>query len=104
MVQRYEFTISYKTVGPKEHAEGRFVTYEDYQKLEAELEALRQQLAAPEDDGWIEWGGGECSLSKWCRVDVILRSGEDISGGVAAFWDWSHRAMPSDIIAYRVLK
>ena len=46
MVTRVEFTISHDLIGPKPCKNGRYVSYEDYQKLEAENARLRQQRDA----------------------------------------------------------
>ncbi len=46
MVTRVEFTISTDSIGPKQSLNGRYVAYEDYQKLEAENAILRQQRDA----------------------------------------------------------
>lgn len=68
---------------------------------------------APKDGGWIEWGGGECPVSKGTMVEVKYRHGNSaicpalidtrsISKATAAFW--RNDGMCADIIAYRVVK
>lgn len=103
MVYRFALTASGVMVNDRG---GPFVKYEDYQKLEAELASLGQQVTAPEDDGWIDWGGGECPVSDDARVEVKFK-GYDIGYVEIACWlDWGYNeSMPGeDIIAYRIVK
>ena len=84
---------------------GNYVSYEDYQKLEAELEQLRQQVKASSDDGWIEWGGGECPVPANALVEVRYKSGGEGPASRAAAYDWSHNMEDCyPIGAYRVVK
>lgn len=100
MVKRYTWAGVHGLI---ESEKGNWVDYEDYQNLEAELEALRQQVAAGADDGWIEWVGGECPVEDNKRVEVKFRDG--FIGQDVAFWlGWSHGGDDNDIIAYRVVK
>lgn len=48
---------------------------------------------------WIDWAGGECPLDEGVAGQVRFRSGyqEDATYG----WDWSHRSVLGDIVAYR---
>lgn len=73
--------------------------------------AAEPEPAAPDYDGWIEWGGGECPVPVGMLVDVIHRSGEghlSQPAGVAAApphgyaEDWSHDGALGDIVRYRV--
>ena len=92
---------------------GDYVRYEDYQKLEAELEQLRQQVKAPADDGWIEWGGGECPVETGTLVDVRYRDGQELyalpanevhPGARDAQQDfWENHDFKNDIVAYRIV-
>lgn len=66
---------------------------------------------APKNDGWINWGGGECPLAKGTPVDFKLRSGaihEDHMVGEIVGERWYHSSEPHrarcDIIAYRLHK
>ena len=72
---------------------------------------------APDADGWIEWGGGECPVDVGTIVDVKQRGGdfgtylhagrktfEPQSEGMATAEDWSHLDGDGDIIAYRLHK
>lgn len=57
---------------------------------------------AAKNDGWIEWGGGECPVSASEMVDVIFGRGGRMSTNIADCWRWSHSGTDSDIIAYRL--
>lgn len=60
---------------------------------------------AAKNDGWIEWGGGECPVDDGEVVDVMFgRGGRIISTNIADFWRWSHSGTDSDIISYRLHK
>jgi len=106
MVQRYEATTEWGEAVMSEYDFGDYVAYEDYQKLEAELEQLRQQVEVPTDDGWIEWKGGECPLSGETKFTIKFRSGQVYidSSGSPEWWDWSHTDSYGDIVAYRILE
>lgn len=61
------------------------------------------------DDGWIEWKGGECPVSKGTLIDIKDRDGEIHVGSEALDWTnepqhWRHAKSGSmvDIIAYRL--
>lgn len=104
MVKRY--TLVAPGVLNTDMNTGSWVRYSDYQKLEAELEQLRQQVKGPADDGWIEWAGGECPVGVEQMVEVRWRDrATDID--LAGFYDWfvqNGEYSASDIIAYRVVK
>lgn len=58
-----------------------------------------------ENDGWIEWGGGECPVNPGKRVHVKFRNGEiDDDGTSPSRMRWSHIGKNYDIIAYRVIE
>lgn len=59
---------------------------------------------AAKNDGWIEWGGGECPVGASEMVDVIFGGGGRMSTNIADCWRWSHSGTDSDIIAYRLHK
>jgi len=63
---------------------------------------------AQEDEGWIEWKGGERPVERGMRVDVRLRRRGTFKDYAASGLDWSHwdqdGAGDGDIIAYRVVK
>lgn len=100
MVQRYDVDWNLQEY---EDDEGPWVTYEDYQKLEAELKSLRQQVKAPDADGWIEWGGGECPVGDGTLIGVKYRSGYAVPDCEPELQDWEHSGFATDIIAYRIV-
>ena len=60
---------------------------------------------APDADGWIEWGGGECPVDVDALVCCKLRSGKvSITAYHAGILSWRHDRNASDIIAYRLHK
>lgn len=75
-------------------------------ELEAYLDGLVEQesTTAADADGWIEWGGGRCPVSKGVRFELKFRDGSLISDASGERWSWSHKGKPSDIIAYRIFK
>ena len=65
------------------------------------------------DDGWIEWGGGDCPVHPDTRVNVMLRCWDsqsrrerklDASAGTASIYRWDHIGDIGDIVAYRVFR
>lgn len=62
---------------------------------------------AAKNDGWIEWGGGECPVSDSTIVEVRYRNGEVKAAAPADFYEWGHGrphfvTTGRDIIAYRL--
>ena len=68
---------------------------------------------AAKNEGWIEWGGGECPVEKGTLVDVKWRDGRiddgipaKISHDLGSFKrnaiSWRHHGNSHDIIAYRL--
>lgn len=70
---------------------------------------------AEKDDGWIEWGGGECPVDEGTLVDVRYRNGEENHHVGAGIYfddtgsnpdlnaeDWISDGSQFDIIAYRL--
>lgn len=73
----------------------------------AAIAAVDQPASAPSAvaDGWIEWNGGESPVHGDTVVDVRFECGDQSSGIVASFWDWSRGDVTGyDIIAYRVVE
>lgn len=76
-------------------------------------EATKPEQMAPDADGWIKWGGGECPVPVGTLVDVVHRDGDvylSQPAGVAAELpygfaeDWDHLGAPGDIVRYRVAR
>ena len=86
----------------------------DYDTAIITREQYEAALAA-KNDGWIEWGGGECPVEEGTLVDVRYRNGEEnhhVGAGLSFCdtgsnpdlnaEDWSKDDTSSDIIAYRL--
>lgn len=58
---------------------------------------------AAKNDGWIEWGGGECPVADFLKVEYQLRGGSKGSES-AKILEWQHEGGRHDIIAYRLHK
>ncbi len=54
--------------------------------------------------GWIEWTGGKRPTAWNARIDVRVRSGQQINNCLAAMERWTHAGSPSDIVAYRAFR
>lgn len=59
---------------------------------------------APDADGWIPWGGGECPVDGNEVVEVRLREYDETPIAGADCFGWSHDGGYDDIIAYRIVK
>lgn len=70
----------------------------------APLGAEDFRLVEADDNGWIEWNGGECPLPDGSECGVKHRDGEVFNNTFAGSnlaSDWSHTCGVGDIIAYR---
>ena len=56
------------------------------------------------DDGWIEWGGGECPVPAVERIDIRFRGGTYEDYQPSEGWRWTHVGGAYDIVAYRISK
>lgn len=78
----------------------------DYTTAIITREQYEAALSA-KNDGWIDWGGGECPVSDSTIVEVRYRNGEVKAAAPADFYEWG-RVRPHfvttgrDIIAYRL--
>lgn len=74
-----------------------------------------ESALAAKNDGWIDWGGGECPVPEGALVDVRYRNSEKfpdtfgtialaVGGYGATGRHWNHDGYPNDIIAYRLHK
>lgn len=89
------------------HADAKIKKYgavaDDWDTAIITREQYEAALAA-KNDGWIEWGGGECPVNPSEMVDVIFGRGGRVSTNIADCWRWNHSGTDSDIIAYRLHK
>lgn len=87
------------------HADAKIKKYDvvadDWDTAIITREQYEAALAA-KNDGWIEWGGGECPVNPSEMVDVIFGRGGRMSTNIADCWRWNHSGTDSDIIAYRL--
>lgn len=67
---------------------------------EVTREQYEAELAA-KNEGWIEWGGGECPVADFLKVEYQLRGGAKGSE-YAKILEWQHEGGRHDIIAYRL--
>lgn len=124
MVQRYDLLIYHETGGDRVKADdGDYVKYEDYAKLEAELQKYKDQfpdyvecancgsvthVEGVEHDGkesaWTVWCGGENPVPGRL-VDVKFRDGTIAYKDDSCIYRWRlcNSERDSDIIAYRVV-
>ena len=71
------------------------------------VEVTREQYEAAlaaKNDGWIEWGGGECPVEEGTLVDVKFNGGDAQSGIPSCEYSWEHVWQEANIIAYRLHK
>lgn len=85
-----------------EDRHGKWVSYQDYQKLEWELQDLKDKANGL---AWVAWEGGNCPVGQDLFVDVKFRSMGEEYYHLASWWDWSVSEGlddPYDIVAYRI--
>lgn len=76
----------------------------NYEVEDRWVEVTREQYEAAlsaKNDGWIEWGGGECPVADFLKVEYQLRGGAKGSDP-AKILEWQHEGGRHDIIAYRL--
>lgn len=82
--------------------------WEAIEDTESEISRERYEAAlAAKNDGWIEWGGGECPVPRGTLIDVKHLDGEIYQNKPAMGENnvcWSHNGSHGDIIAYRLHK
>lgn len=59
---------------------------------------------AADDEGWIEWAGGECPVPAGTKVQCRYRNGDTGQLYRAEGYRWNHAGNGVDIVAYRVIK
>lgn len=65
-------------------------------------------MKVTDNEGWIEWNGGEQPVEDNVRIEVKYKCGRSYpgwvkNGSIAKEFTWSHGWGISDIVAYRVL-
>lgn len=122
-VQNYRDTYDIRI--DSQHAFGTSRIIGNYSIAEDEVSAATDRLtsiitraqyeaALAKNDGWIEWGGGECPVEAGSLVDVRYRDGQELSalpakgiptgGGDASRAFWHNDGGLNDITAYRLHK
>lgn len=78
------------------------ITATDYDT--AIITRAQYETALAKNDGWIEWGGGECPVDGAAYVDVKLRGGHVVTKRRACALYWSHHTPTGDgeIMSYRL--
>lgn len=71
--------------------------------VEVTSEQYEAALAA-KNDGWIDWGGGECPVDTKTLVDIRLKVGFTYKSCHPGDYSWRHAGGGGDIIAYRLRK
>jgi hypothetical protein len=65
---------------------------------------LDKEPSQPENDGWIDWPGGDCPVDGTVTVQVQYRLNNFGGTGNAGGFRWNHSDTASDIIAYKIVK
>lgn len=83
------------------------VSHEERVALATELLELRQQIESEnpkQDDGWIEWGGGDMPPIMDEIVEAKFRGGAtDVNLCRNFYWGLDEKHPHNDIIAYRIV-
>lgn len=104
----------------KDETEENMVTRDQYEAAIAASKELRpyqvstenytadvsagKTASAADDDGWIDWHGGECPVDSDAIVEVKYRKPNpyQFNNDRADYFAWSHDGFDGDIIAYRL--
>lgn len=81
-------------------ASGQWV--QDGKELLAELETPQPSTPQIDNDGWIDWCGGE-TPNTHAFLELRFKGG-GTGTGFASHFGWGHSGLPRDIIAYRVIE
>lgn len=73
-------------------------------RLTSIITRVQYEAALAKNDGWIEWGGGECPVEEGTLVDVRFRDGDDGINIESKNLHWFHKNWSADIMAYRLHK
>lgn len=71
------------------------------EKTASKVTREQYEAALAKNDGWIEWGGGECPVDLHEKLDVKYLGGGTNINVKAGGQMWSHARHFGDIIAYR---
>lgn len=91
-----EFTVNESTVGEVFTDKTGAIIPPDYPKI------------IDDNDGWIDWDGGERPVESTVSVDVVIADGEMVNKYYAGMFNWSHDdaalSQTRRIIKYRIHK
>jgi hypothetical protein len=59
-------------------------------------------LSEPSAEGWIQWAGGECPVSRKAWVDVRWSDGQAFEENRAGMWRWKWDEGQANLTAYRL--
>lgn len=68
------------------------------------INAYDEYNSKEDNDGWIEWRGGECPVDGETPVWVKYRNEQVDTKSKAHSYRWFHDGDAFDIIAYRIVK
>ncbi|MGE4335847.1 MAG: hypothetical protein AB7E55_07720 [Pigmentiphaga sp.] len=102
-VRRFNFTVSkFETISPYASEHGQYVRYDDYAKLEAEAQALRDQVKALQSDansyqsGYDE-GRRMGTKHRQSEVEQLTREVASLRARVVVVPDWKPLTGPGQI-------
>jgi hypothetical protein len=58
-------------------------------------------MGVAEQNGWLEWNGGDCPLDADAVLDIKMRDGETELNQRAGWYYWVHNNDDGDIVSYR---
>ena len=69
-------------------------------------EPIKLEVSKSDNNGWIEWKGGECPVDGETLVEVRFSNGTEDNKEYANYWSWvySIQSLNHNIIAYRIVK
>lgn len=93
------FIFTLDQIATNSRQKGKDEAYENMVTREQYEAAL-----AAKNDGWIEWGGGECPVDTKTLVDIKLKNGCTFKSCHPGDYSWRHAGGGGDIISYRLRK
>ena len=113
LLGKYRDAVGYvHTAEPEDRIDAAYDFAEADKAIEAyvlalvDFDGIAKERAA-EDDGWIEWRGGECPIPDRTPVEVKFRNGKTNPNHNAEAWGWQscpELPMDHDIVAYRIVR
>lgn len=99
-------TTSYHWIGSQRETWIRGIKTPQWHQCVLSREEYYQAYPMTDDDGWIEWCGGECPVGDFDEVQVKYKvdDGSGMEGCEAQELHWHHEDADFDIVAYRLHK